>query len=123
VGQASGQSIAHGEFDPTPRDADVSERAIVELTELADGVAQEPFIGQVARQPGAPRAESAEPFRQPAHGAAHAGFDDETVETGLPLGLQEQGQGQGITIEHGGSRRGSVFATGRPDASSRLDPF
>ena len=86
--------MAHGEFDPTPRDADVSERAIVELMELADDTAQEPFIGQVARQPSAPRAESAEPLRQPAHGAAHAGFDDETVETGLPLGLQEQGQGK-----------------------------
>src|SRR5262249_2237839 len=55
----------------------------------------------------APRAESAEPLRQPAHGAAHAGFDDETVETGLTLGLQEQGQGQGIiSIEHGGSAGG-----------------
>jgi hypothetical protein len=53
---AWGPPLAHGEFDPTPRDADVSERAIVELMELADGVAQEPFIGQIARQPGAPRA-------------------------------------------------------------------
>src|SRR6516225_7905948 len=84
-----GAPVAHGVFDPTPRDADVSERTIVELMELADGAAQEPFIGQVARQPSAPRTESAEPLRQPAHGAAHAGFDDETVETGLPLGLQE----------------------------------
>jgi hypothetical protein len=81
--------VAHGIFDPTPRDADVSERAIVELMELADDAAHEPFIGQVARQPSAPRTESAEPLRQPAHGAAHAGFDDEIVETGLPLGLQE----------------------------------
>ena len=96
--------MAHGVIDPTPRDADVSERAIVELMELADDAAHEPFIGQVARQPSAPRTESAEPLRQPAQGAAHAGFDDEIVETGLPLGLQEQGQGQGIiSIERGGS--------------------
>jgi len=53
---AWGPPVAHGVFDPTSRDADVSERAIVELMELADGAAQEPFIGQVARQPGAPRA-------------------------------------------------------------------
>jgi len=89
VGQASGQSIAHCGFDLTSGDADVSERAIVELMELADDAAHEPFVGQVVRQPSAPRAESAEPLRQPAHGAAHAGFDDEIVETGLPLGLQE----------------------------------
>ena len=43
--------VAHRVFDPTPRDADVSERAIVELMELADGAAQESFGGQVARQP------------------------------------------------------------------------
>src|SRR5258707_2708075 len=92
VGQASGQSIAHRGFDLTSGDADVCQHTIVELMELADGAAQEPFVGQVVRQPGAPRAESAEPFRQPAHGAAHAGFDDATVETRLPLGLQEQGQ-------------------------------
>src|SRR5215813_8745532 len=83
-----GLPVAHGVFDPTPRDADVSERTIVDLMELADDAAHEPFIGQVARQPSAPRAESAEPLRQPAHGAAHAGFDDEIVETGLPLGLR-----------------------------------
>jgi hypothetical protein len=122
--------VAHGEFDPTPRDADVSERAIVELMELADDTAQEPFIGQVARQPSAPRAESAEPLRQPAHGAAHAGFDDETVETGLPLGLQEQGQGQGIiSIEHGGSAGGRFSQQRRKfsgaetmSSGARLDP-
>jgi len=28
--------VAHGVFDLTPRDADVSERTIVELMELAD---------------------------------------------------------------------------------------
>src|SRR5262249_55673026 len=84
-----GPPVAHGVFDLTPRDADVSERAIVELMEHADDAAHEPFIGQVARQPSTPRAESAEPLRHPAHGAAHAGFDDEIVETGLPLGLQE----------------------------------
>src|SRR5262249_20985184 len=72
--------------------------------ELADGAAQEPFLGQVARQPSAPRAES----------AAHAGFDDETVETGLPLGLQERGQGHGIiSIEHGGSVGGRFSQQGR----------
>src|SRR5262245_980520 len=89
-----GPSVAHRGCDPTARDADVSERAIVELMELADGAAQESCIGQVAPQPGAPRAESAEPLRQTAHGGAHAGFDDETVDAGLPLGRQEQGQGQ-----------------------------
>jgi hypothetical protein len=104
--------VAHGVFDLTPRDADVSERAIVELMELADDAAQEPFIGQVARQPSAPRAESAEPLRQPALGAAHAGFDDETVETGLPLGLQEQGQGKEIiSIELAPS--GADFSNGQ----------
>ena len=51
-----GPPVAHGVFDPTPRDADVGERTIVELMELADGAAQESFGGQVARQPGAPRA-------------------------------------------------------------------
>ena len=51
VGRACGQYVSHGGFDPTPRDADVSERAIVELMELADGAAQESFGGQVARQP------------------------------------------------------------------------
>ena len=46
-----GPPVAHGIFDPTPRDADVGERTIVELMELADGAAQESFGGQVARQP------------------------------------------------------------------------
>jgi hypothetical protein len=109
-----GPPVAHGIFDPTPRDADVGERAIVELMELADGAAPKPFIGQVARQPSAPRAESAEPLRQPAHGAVHAGFDDKTVGTGLPLGLQEQGQGQGIiSIERGGSAGDRFSQQGR----------
>src|SRR6516162_10668246 len=109
-----GPPVAHRVFDPTPRDADVSERAIVELMELADYAAQEPFIGQVARQPSAPRTESAEPLRQPAHSAAHTGFDDETVDTGLPLGLQEQGQRQGIiSVEHAGSAGGQFSQQGR----------
>ena len=41
-----GPPVAHRVFDPTPRDAHVSERAIVELMELADDAAHEPFIGQ-----------------------------------------------------------------------------
>jgi hypothetical protein len=120
--------VVHGVFDPAPRDTDVSERAIVELMELADGAAQEPFMSEVTRQPSGPPAESAEPLRQPAHDAAHAGFDDECVETGLPLGLQEQGQRQGIiSIEHGGSAgdrfsqqfRGRSAEQGCPETEAR----
>jgi hypothetical protein len=122
VGHACGQSVAQCGFDLTSRDADVSERAIVERMELADGTAQKPSIGQVARQPSAPRAESAEPLRQPAHGAAHAGFDNETVETGLPLGLQEQGRGQGIiSLEHGGSAGGRFSQQGRKFSGTNED--
>jgi hypothetical protein len=58
----------------------------------------------------------------PAHGAAHAGFDNETVETGLPLGLQEQGRGQGIiSLEHGGSAGGRFSQQGRKFSGTNED--
>src|SRR5262245_23832202 len=95
--RAHGQSLAHRRLDLAARDADVGERSVVELVELANGAAQASTRGQVVQDPGAAHRDDAEPLGERMQSAAQAGLDDEgALDAGPPLAFDERRQREGV---------------------------
>src|SRR6516225_2953811 len=96
---ACGQAVAHRGFDLATRDADVAKHTIVEPVELAHSPAQPVLSGQAARPARGAQDEDAQPLRERAHGAAHAGLDDEAAhDASLLLALEEREQGAQLWV-------------------------
>jgi hypothetical protein len=96
------QPVTHRGFDLVPADADVLQRTVVELLELANSAAPAPFGGE-GSCPSLPlQGEHAQPLCSRLHGHTHAGLDHAiALDTGLPLEFEERERWNGIVfLEH-----------------------
>jgi hypothetical protein len=104
--RACGHPVTHRELDLAAVDANVPQRAIVKLLQLANGAAPASFDGPPSRESRTPQDEHA----QPLHGRAHAGVDEQiALDGGLPLEFEGRQRGHGITcLGHSGALRRGV---------------
>src|SRR5215831_709746 len=73
--RAGRQPVTHRGFDLVPADADVLQRTVVELLELANGAAPAPFGGEGLCLALPPQDEHAQPLCSRLHGHKRAGLD------------------------------------------------
>ena len=100
--RAGRQPVTHRGFDLVPADADILQRTVVELLELANSAAAAPFGGEGLCPSFPPQDEHAQPLCSRLRGQTHAGLDHAiALDTGLPLELEERERRSGIVfLEH-----------------------